>query len=236
MAECIYSNNINKSILTSGFTIPVDKWDIFAKCLGANLQKGERKEIVVWVGQLKCSASYTNVNLTGENAGRTVFQVRYSGDLVSELRKIFSPNSDNYDAVGGKLEVYSGKVGELTFKCLPAVTVNTINEDSAVSTTTGVMNLNTVVTKILNDYVPSKKETFAGHQMGSFFRSDIPLAIYETGIVESAPYLITGSVGQGNWAMIPWVCIFDRKITTTATKGIYIVCLQYFCKRFGFII
>ena len=121
MAECIYSNNINKSILTSGFTIPVDKWDIFAKCLGANLQKGERKEIVVWVGQLKCSASYTNVNLTGENAGRTVFQVRYSGDLVSELRKIFSPNSDNYDAVGGKLEVYSGKVGELTFKCLPAV-------------------------------------------------------------------------------------------------------------------
>ena len=29
MAECIYSNNINKSILTSGFTIPVDKWDIF---------------------------------------------------------------------------------------------------------------------------------------------------------------------------------------------------------------
>ena len=74
MAECIYSNNINKSILTSGFTIPVDKWDIFAKCLGANLQKGERKEIVVWVGQLKCSASYTNVNLTGENAGRTVFQ------------------------------------------------------------------------------------------------------------------------------------------------------------------
>ena len=53
MAECIYSNNINKSILTSGFTIPVDKWDIFAKCLGANLQKGERKEIVVWIGQLK---------------------------------------------------------------------------------------------------------------------------------------------------------------------------------------
>lgn len=74
------------------------------------------------------------------------------------------------------------------------------------------MNLNTVVTKILNDYVPSKKETFAGHQMGSFFRSDIPLAIYETGIVESAPYLITGSVGQGNWAMIPWVCISTGRL------------------------
>ncbi len=36
MAKCIYSNNINKSILTSGFVIPVDKWDTFAKCLGVN--------------------------------------------------------------------------------------------------------------------------------------------------------------------------------------------------------
>lgn len=212
-------------MLTSGFTIPVDKWDIFAKCLGVNLQKGEHKEIVVWLGQLKYSAIYTNVNFTGENAGRTVFQVRYSGQLLSELRKIFSPNSDNYSAVGGKLEVYSGEVGELIFKCLPAVNVSTINEDNAVSTTSDIMNLNTVVTKILNDYVPSKKETFAGHQMGSFFRTDIPLAIYGTGIVASDTYLITGSVGQGNWAMIPWVCIFDRKITTTATKGIYIVYL-----------
>ena len=68
MAECIYSNSVNKSILTSGFTIPVDKWEIFSKNLGVVLQKGERKEITVWLGSLKCSATYTNVNLTGENA------------------------------------------------------------------------------------------------------------------------------------------------------------------------
>lgn len=225
MAECIYSNSVNKSILTSGFTIPVDKWETFSKNLGADLQKGERKEITVWLGSLKCSAIYTNVNLTGENAGRTVYQIRYTGEIVSELRKIFSPNSDNYDAVGGKLEVYSGNIGELVFKCYPEIKVDSISETSAVATNSGVMSLNSVVTKILNEYVPAKKETFAGHQMGSFFRTDIPLAIYGTGIVSSGPYLITGSVGQGNWAMIPWVCIFDRKITNTATKGIYIVYL-----------
>ena len=116
MAECIYSNGVNKSILTSGFTIPVDKWELFSKILGADLQKGERKEITVWLGSLKCSAIYTNVNLTGDNAGRTVYQIRYSGEIVAELRKIFSPNSDNYDAVGGKIEVYSKNIGELTFK------------------------------------------------------------------------------------------------------------------------
>ncbi|MDD2972755.1 MAG: DUF3578 domain-containing protein [Lachnospiraceae bacterium] len=165
MSECIYSNNINKSILTSGFTIPVDKWDAFSKCLGVKLQKGERKEITVWLGNLKRSATYTNVNLTGDNAGSTV---SHAG---------------------------------------------------------GVMSLKGMISKILNEYVSSKQETFAGHQMGSFFRTDIPLTIYGTGIVPTGPYLITGSVGQGNWAMIPWICIFDRKITTSETKGIYIVYL-----------
>lgn len=78
---------------------------------------------------------------------------------------------------------------------------------------------------ILNDYVDAKQELFAGHAMGTYFRNDIPNAIYNTGIVKSSTHLITGSVGQGNWATVPWVCIFDREITTSATKGVYIVYL-----------
>lgn len=82
-----------------------------------------------------------------------------------------------------------------------------------------------IITKILNEYSQAKNETFAGHSMGTFFRNDIPNIIYNTGLIDSASYLITGSVGQGNWATVPWVCIFDRSITTSATKGIYIVYL-----------
>ena len=83
-------------------------------------------------------------------------------------------------------------------------------------------NMREVIEKMLNDYVPAKREPFAGHPLGSYFRTDIPRIIYETGLVDSNDYLITGSVGQGNWAMVPWVCIFDRNITTTATKGVYV--------------
>ena len=82
-----------------------------------------------------------------------------------------------------------------------------------------------IIDKILNEYVAAKRQTFAGHPMGSFFRNEIPSYIYRTGIVDSRTHLITGSVGQGTWATVPWVCIFDRKITTTATKGVYIVYL-----------
>lgn len=82
-----------------------------------------------------------------------------------------------------------------------------------------------IVEKILNEYIDAKKAPFTGHPMGSFFRNDIPSFIYKTGIVDSKTHLITGSVGKGNWAMVPWICIFDRQITTSATKGVYIVYL-----------
>ena len=82
-----------------------------------------------------------------------------------------------------------------------------------------------IIEKILNEYVQAKKEPFTGHALGSFFRNDIPRELYNTGLVDSKRYLIAGSVGQGNWAMVPWVCIFDRNIRTSATKGVYIVYL-----------
>lgn len=85
--------------------------------------------------------------------------------------------------------------------------------------------LREVIDKFLNGYVDAKKEAFSGSPFGTFVRSEIPNAIYNTGLVDPQNYLITSSVGQGNWATIPWICIFDRSITTTATKGVYIVYL-----------
>lgn len=87
------------------------------------------------------------------------------------------------------------------------------------------MEIKVFINKILNEYIEAKQQVFAGNPMGNYFRNNIPEVIYQTGIVDEDKYLITGSVGQGNWATIPWVAIFDRSITITATKGVYIVYL-----------
>ena len=79
--------------------------------------------------------------------------------------------------------------------------------------------------KFMNGYENAKSEGFAGNPMGTLVKNDIPNAIYDTGIVDPQKYLINGSIGQGNWVTIPWICIFDRSITTSAQKGIYIVYL-----------
>ncbi len=93
------------------------------------------------------------------------------------------------------------------------------------SGTQNSMLLKEAIEKFMKGYPVAKRETLANNPFGEFVRKDIPTTIYNTGLVDKADYLVVGSVGQGNWAMIPWICIFDRAITTTATKGVYIVYL-----------
>ena len=40
-----------------------------------------------------------------------------------------------------------------------------------------------------------------------------------------APYITVGSYGKGRWTAVPWIAVFDRRITTSAQKGVYIVYL-----------
>ena len=81
------------------------------------------------------------------------------------------------------------------------------------------------IEKLMRGYLTAKNEVFANNPFGEFVRKEIPALFYGTGLIDKDKYLVSGSVGQGNWAMVPWICIFDRSITTSATRGEYIVYL-----------
>jgi len=82
-----------------------------------------------------------------------------------------------------------------------------------------------IIAKFLNEYIHARKEPFAQHPFATFVRNAVPEIIYSTGIVNRDKYLVVGSVGQGQWALVPWVCIFNKEITSSAQKGTYIVFL-----------
>ena len=82
-----------------------------------------------------------------------------------------------------------------------------------------------VIDRVINEYSIARTETFAGHPLGTFFRNEIPRRIYNTGIVNERTHLVTGSTGQGGWVDSAWFAIFDRNITTSARKGVYVVYL-----------
>lgn len=76
-----------------------------------------------------------------------------------------------------------------------------------------------------NSYLSITKETYAGCEEGKIICGTVPSLINDVCAIDTSIYLTEGSIGKGNKPEIPWVAVFHRKITTTATKGIYIVLL-----------
>lgn len=78
---------------------------------------------------------------------------------------------------------------------------------------------------ICENYTKSKSENFSNHILGEKLRYDLPNKIFELLNLNNSQFKITGSIGQGQWAEIPWISIFLKDITTSATNGYYIVYL-----------
>lgn len=89
------------------------------------------------------------------------------------------------------------------------------------------LTLKNLIEKVMKEYLKAKHENFAGNELGQLFRHQLPSVIksYIHGLGKSDKYIIKGSVGQGNWATVPWVAVMDKEITTTTQNGVYVVYL-----------
>ena len=81
------------------------------------------------------------------------------------------------------------------------------------------------VERFINEYPNEKKKSLANNTFANFIRNEVPKNISETDIIKKEEYIVKGSVGQGEWAAVPWVAIYDKNITNSAQKGEYIVYL-----------
>ncbi|MFD3215880.1 MrcB family domain-containing protein [Bacillus sp. BR_7a] len=86
-------------------------------------------------------------------------------------------------------------------------------------------NLRKKFLTVLNEYLQARTERFAGHKMGSFVRNEMTTEITRLSFIDHSQYIVTGSVGQGNWAAVPWLAIMNKDITTSTQSGYYIVYL-----------
>ncbi|WP_064467554.1 MrcB family domain-containing protein [Lederbergia galactosidilytica] len=86
-------------------------------------------------------------------------------------------------------------------------------------------SLREILLKVMSGYLSAKTEGFAGHQLGTFVRNEVPKEIDQVISKQVENYLVSGSVGQGNWATVPWIAIMNKMITTSTQRGYYIVYL-----------
>ena len=234
MEILLFRKYVDQSLLKDGLTIKKEWQQSFLEAIHVNINKGENCVINVIIQGITYEARLTSVDFRKPYENRNTLQIRYSSKspICSILKQIFKYS---HDFISDKAETKTGKtriivedewidvyaVGEkkLKFVCKtkldPEVDENEKSDRS----------LKKVIEKFLNDYVHAKEETFGGNEFGMFVRKEIPTVIHNFKFVDKKTYLVTGSIGQGNWAMVPWVCIFDRRITNSATKGVYIVYL-----------
>jgi len=78
---------------------------------------------------------------------------------------------------------------------------------------------------IAKKYLVQDPKNFTDNPIGKTLTKELPKLIVEKAHINCSNYLVTGSVGKGQFAEIPWLAVFRRSITETATKGIYIVYL-----------
>lgn len=86
------------------------------------------------------------------------------------------------------------------------------------------MSLNAAFTQLLEEYPAAVTQPFTGNPVAEFLRRDVPRAVEQV-IGKNDRYSVHGSPGQGNWARVPWVAVYDRLITETAQDGFYVVYL-----------
>jgi len=81
--------------------------------------------------------------------------------------------------------------------------------------------------KFMDEYArelaEAKREGKYKRPLGDFVRQDIAGCL--RGKVDPDLYKVKGSVGGGLWTDVPWIAVFDKRITESAQKGVYIVYL-----------
>ena len=89
----VYKAEVNWSLLTEGITLPVENQVIFARNMGKFLQRGEIKEITLYLNGKGYKAQIRNVNFDKKfNRNKDILQIRYqrNGELAQALQTCFA--------------------------------------------------------------------------------------------------------------------------------------------------
>ncbi len=85
------------------------------------------------------------------------------------------------------------------------------------------MSFRDLLREFASRYPDARKEPFKGHEVSLLMRKTIAAEIEASGIFEPEDYKVSGSVGKGGWAEIPWVAVYKLSETDTLHHGFFIV-------------
>ncbi|WP_018263791.1 DUF3578 domain-containing protein [Methylobacterium sp. WSM2598] len=87
------------------------------------------------------------------------------------------------------------------------------------------MSLGHALARIVREYPAARCDPLPGHPLAHVIRRGAPDEV-RAALPSGAALLVKGSPGRGrHWAAVPWIAVFDPAVTTSATRGYYLVYL-----------
>ncbi len=88
------------------------------------------------------------------------------------------------------------------------------------------MTLGHALRRIIEEYPLAKTDPPAGHPLAHVIRKGAADELRAALAPLGGTFLVKGSPGRGTrWAAVPWLAAFDPAVTTSATRGYYLVYL-----------
>jgi 5-methylcytosine-specific restriction protein A len=88
------------------------------------------------------------------------------------------------------------------------------------------VSLGYALRRIVEEYPLARLDPPAGHPLATVIRKGAPDELRAALAPIDGPFLVKGSPGRGSkWAAVPWIAVFDPAVTTSATRGYYLVYL-----------
>ncbi|HJE26040.1 MAG TPA: DUF3578 domain-containing protein [Methylorubrum populi] len=88
------------------------------------------------------------------------------------------------------------------------------------------MSLGHALRRIVEGYPLARLDPPTGHPLAHVIRRGAPDELRRALDPIGGPFLVKGSPGRGtHWAAVPWLAVFDPAVTTSATRGFYLVYL-----------
>jgi 5-methylcytosine-specific restriction enzyme A len=84
------------------------------------------------------------------------------------------------------------------------------------------MSLGHALARIIEEYPLARLDPPANHPLAAVIRKGAPDEVRAA--LPAGTFLVKGSPGRGTrWAAVPWIAVFDPGVTTSATRGYYLV-------------
>ncbi|MGR3636984.1 MAG: MrcB family domain-containing protein [Shimia sp.] len=85
--------------------------------------------------------------------------------------------------------------------------------------------LDQLLSRLAKEYVFERAKPFSGNPFGKLIRHDLAVEAKKRLIFLPYDLELKASVGQSQWASVPWLAFFDPIVTVSATRGFYVVYL-----------